>query len=316
MEFAGREALKKHWRYLVARWGAYPVVWCVAGEALMLWYLSSSKSEQERQALQERMRADWMDVTGYLRSVDPWHRPVTAHPGGRGSREMLSDELVDIEMLQTGHGGHASLPNTVNQVTESVAQEPRMPVINGEVSYEGIGGTCWQDVQRLMFWTCMLCGAAGHTYGANGLWQMSTEAEPYGPSPHGMGWGNTPWQTAAALAGSREVGIGRRILERYDWWRLEPTPDLHSPRWTKEDYYAPYAATIPGQCRIVYFPKAWGGTTAKLDPGGRYRAFFVNPATGEEYDIGAVTCKPDGTWTWPKWPLYHDLLLIIESTST
>ncbi|MCZ0939753.1 MAG: DUF5060 domain-containing protein, partial [Caldilineaceae bacterium] len=38
MDFAGEEKLKQHWRYLVARYGAYPVVWDAAGEALMPHY--------------------------------------------------------------------------------------------------------------------------------------------------------------------------------------------------------------------------------------------------------------------------------------
>lgn len=38
MKFAGKEALKRHWQYLIARWAAYPVVWCVAGEANMAFY--------------------------------------------------------------------------------------------------------------------------------------------------------------------------------------------------------------------------------------------------------------------------------------
>ena len=313
MEFAGKEVLKKHWRYLVARWGAYPVVWCVAGEALMFWYQHIFRSDGERRVFHDETRSDWIEVSRYLRWIDPWARPVTAHPGGRGSREMLTDELVDIEMLQTGHSGHASLPNTVTQVTESVAQKPRMPVINGEVSYEGIGGSCWQDVQRLMFWTCMLSGAAGHTYGANGLWQVGTEQQPYGPSPHGMSWGDAPWETAAAFAGSREVGIGRRILQRYDWWRLVPTPGLVDPRWTDEDYYGPYASTIPGQCHIVYLPKPGGSVTVKLKPGTSYNAFFVNPATNQEYDLGKVVPEGDGSWVLPaRRPIFHDLVLVIE----
>jgi hypothetical protein len=28
----GMEKVKQHWRYLIARWSAYPVVWCLAGE--------------------------------------------------------------------------------------------------------------------------------------------------------------------------------------------------------------------------------------------------------------------------------------------
>ena len=313
MEVAGKDVLKKHWRNIVARWGAYPVVWCNSGETLMPWYLHEFKGDEDRAQWHEQTRAEWMDVTRYLREIDPWHHPVTSHPGGRGSREMMADDLVDIEMLQTGHGGHASLANTVTQVTESVAQEPRMPVINGEVSYEGIGGTCWQDVQRLMFWTCMMSGAAGHTYGANGIWQMSTESEPYGPSPHGMRWGDTPWKTAARLSGSREVGIGKALLERYEWWRLEPTPDIVTPRWTPGNYIGAYAATIPGQCVIVYLADPWNSVTVKLQPGQSYRAFFVHTATGEEYPLGSPTLDEKGEWsTPPRRPIYHDLVLIVE----
>ena len=315
MRFAGPEVLKKHWRHIIARWGAYPVVWCVAGELLMLWYLERPETEEEQRMLLEETRKSWMEVTRYMRSLDPYGHPVTAHPGGRGSREMLGDELVDIEMLQTGHSGHQSLPNTVNQVTESVAQQPRMPVINGEVSYEGIGGTCWQDVQRFMFWVCMLSGAAGHTYGANGIWQLNTRQKRYGPSPHGTTWGNMPWEDAYRLPGSKQMGIGKSLLERYEWWRMEPAPDIVEDRWTPENYYGCYAARIPGQCTIVYCPMSWGRVVVELEPGAQYHAFFFDPATGEEYDIGAATPDGDGKWASPeRVPIFQDLLLVVERT--
>jgi hypothetical protein len=189
-----------------------------------------------------------------------------------------------------------------------------MPVIDGEVSYEGIGGSCWEDAQRFMFWTCMLNGAAGHTYGANGIWQMSTPREPYGPSPHGMTWGNTPWEVAYRLPGSEQVGIGKRLLERYDWWRLEPDPDSVEPRWSATDYYGPYAARIPGQCHIIYMPRPWWTPTVKgLDRRARYRAYYFDPASGEEYDYG--TFKPDKDGKWSKGghiPIFKDLVLVVE----
>jgi len=53
--FAGPEALKKHWRYIVARWGAYPVVWCVAGEVLMPWYLERFDSEDQAERYVKNM---------------------------------------------------------------------------------------------------------------------------------------------------------------------------------------------------------------------------------------------------------------------
>jgi len=35
LPWLGVERMKRHWRYIVARWGAYPVVWCLAGEGTM-----------------------------------------------------------------------------------------------------------------------------------------------------------------------------------------------------------------------------------------------------------------------------------------
>jgi len=314
--FAGPEALKKHWRYIVARWGAYPVVWCVAGEVLMPWYLERFDSEDQAERYVKNMQRQWIEVARYLRSIDPWGHPVTAHPGGRGSREILGDELADVEMLQTGHGGHQSLPNTVQQVTESVAQEPRKPVIDGEVSYEGIGGTCWQDVQRLMFWVCMLSGAAGHTYGANGIWQLNRPEAPYGPSPHGMVWGDMPWQEAYRLPGSAHVGVGRGLLERYEWWRLEPAPELVRERWSPDDYLGAYAARIPGRCILVYLPRPGMRATVRLEPGARYRAVYLDPATGRRYEIGQARADGGGMWSTPgRPPLYQDLLVALENVT-
>ena len=41
----GMTKVKQHWRYLVARWSAYPVVWCLAGEGTMPYYLSQTKEQ-------------------------------------------------------------------------------------------------------------------------------------------------------------------------------------------------------------------------------------------------------------------------------
>ena len=87
-----------------------------------------------------------------------------------------------------------------------------MPVVNAEVNYEGIMGRSWQNIQRLDFYHTMMNGAAGVTYGANGIWQLNTEEQPYGRSPHGRSWGSTPWRVAARLPGSDQVGLGGRFF--------------------------------------------------------------------------------------------------------
>src|SRR6201986_4204047 len=109
-----------------------------------------------------------------------------------------------------------------------------MPVLIGEVCYEGIQEASRQEVQRYMFWSALLSGAGGHTYGANGIWQVNAPGNPYGLSPHGHSWGGPSWDIAAQLPGSAQVGLAKAILTRYSWWRLEPTPEKVASHWTKE----------------------------------------------------------------------------------
>ena len=218
-------------------------------------------------------------------------------------------------MLQTGHGDRASISNTVNQVTGSLARTPRMPVINGEVCYEGILEASRQEVQRFMFWACILSGAAGHTYGANGIWQVNTEERPFGPSPHGRSWGDTPWQKAYRLPGSQQLGWSKALLMKYPWWRFEPHPEWIEPHWSKENYVLPYAAGIPGEVRVAFLPvRGDSPRWKKIEPGVNYRAYFFNPATGKQHDIGPVTPDAAGDWQAPNPPIFQDWVLVLEAT--
>ncbi len=47
LPWLGVERMKKHWRYLVARYGALPAVWCIAGEGEMPYYLSKDKDHDK-----------------------------------------------------------------------------------------------------------------------------------------------------------------------------------------------------------------------------------------------------------------------------
>jgi hypothetical protein len=201
------------------------------------------------------------------------------------------------------------------------AAEPRMPVIVSEVCYEGIGEACRHEVQRLMFWQSVLSGAAGHTYGANGIWQVNTRSRPYGPSPHGMAWGSTPWEDAYLLPGSLQVGLGRKLLERYRWWKFEPHPEWVDPHWSTENYSLASAAGIPGEVRVIYCPLMWEAPTAKgLERGTAWTASLHDPATGADRDIGKVTPDANGDWKisvgnkpWNTFPLYQDWVVVLEA---
>lgn len=316
LEELGEDRIRKHWRNLIARYGAYPVVWCAAGEATMPFYLYSG----DREAYIDRIRSSWTDIARYIRATDPLGRMITIHPTNSGHKEVDDASTLDFDMLQTGHSGHCDLPNTIRTLQAALDHSPRMPVINSEVCYEGILEMSREEIQRLYFWVCMLSGAAGHTYGANGIWQVNRPGEPYGPSPHGSSWGDTPWQTAMNLPGSANLGAGKRILEHYQWHRFEPRQDWIE--WRENGIYVPDAARhfvpraagIPGEVRIIYTSPLLGGLTkvTAIEPGADYRASYINPSNGDRFEVGDVVPDQSGCWTPPAPPVFRDWVLVLE----
>ncbi|HZM02184.1 MAG TPA: DUF4038 domain-containing protein, partial [Candidatus Saccharimonadales bacterium] len=223
MPWMGVKKMEAHWRYLIARYGALPVAWCAAGEANLPWYLAKGFPYDDRNQVH-----DWTEVMRYIRATDPWHRPLTLHPTGineLSSRHATDDSaLLDFDMLQTPHGKQEAVAPTVNTVRHSYAAKPTLPVIDGEASYEMLNNNIPAEWSRRMFWLCLMNGAAGHTYGANGIWQCNRPGQPHGASPHGGNYGTIPWNEAMHLPGSEQIGFGKRFFEQFAWQDFRPHP--------------------------------------------------------------------------------------------
>jgi hypothetical protein len=265
MQAIGVAGLKRHWRHLVARYGAYPVVWILAGEID-----TSTKWNQ----------GPWAEVATYLRSIDPYHHPLTCHTA-TGRRGVAGDELlIDYDMVGGSHGGgEATTPTTLAVLTDAYAKAPPLPVLCGETGYEGHMQFHFQDVQRHVFWMYMLSGAAGHTYGAAGVWHASVEGDP-GITPV---YDLTTWKEGMNSPGSTQLGLGKKLLEQYPWARFEPHPE-----WAEAGCYA---AGIPREVRMIYQPRRgvynWNGTIVKgLERDVPYHAFYFDPVNAKRYDLG------------------------------
>jgi hypothetical protein len=266
MPWMGVEKLNQHWRYLIARYGALPVVWCAAGEANLPWYLAKNFPYDDREQVKQ-----WTEVLRYIRATDPFHRPLTIHPTGIGrlsARNATDDPaLLDFDMLQTPHGQLNAVEPTVRTVRESYADTPRMPVINGEAAYEMLGDNLPTKWTRQMFWLCMTHGACGHTYGANGIWQCNRPGQPHGPSPHhapdGHGYGKIPWTESMNLPGSAQMGYGKKLFEKYAWHEFQPHPE-----WSK--YLNDPEPWRPGwrKCKWIWYPE--GNPQADAPAAKRY----------------------------------------------
>ncbi len=331
----GIEKMKKHWRYLIARWGAYPVVWCLAGEATLPFYQKVQNMRVNWAALKDffQQKKGWTEVARYVREINYNQRLISIHPfpipfwyrifvGGykTGRTQVKDPSLLDFEMLQTGHFERELVRAfTASAMNHAYSRKPIMPVINAEVVYEGHMQQHYQEMQRMIFWLCILSGAAGHTYGAGGIWQCNVRGQPFGASPHAPiphVYENTPWDEAMNLPGSKQLGLGKALLERYRWWLMKPHPEWSSPHGTRWNPMLPYAAGIPGELRIIYIPQRiynWTGPLLKkLEPDIQYHAFYFNPINGDEYDLGSISGNSKGQWQAPEVPLCQDWVLILE----
>ncbi|MCB0997648.1 MAG: DUF4038 domain-containing protein, partial [Acidimicrobiales bacterium] len=224
--FVGIDAAMRLWREIIARWSALPVIWTVAGEASLPWYgrLGSSDIDAVVQAQLEDIRR----LASFVRQHDTYLNPIAAHPcPGTGFVSSLDqfEEHLDLIMLQTGHRGQWSIPVAHEALATARERRPEVPVVNAEASYEGILGSSWHSDQRWQAWSQLLGGAAGFTYGAQGLWRF--DQGPNDPlRAHTGSWGEYRWQDAAQFEGGRHIGLAGCLLRQWGIEDYRPSPDV------------------------------------------------------------------------------------------
>ncbi|HEY2146522.1 MAG TPA: DUF4038 domain-containing protein, partial [Pirellulales bacterium] len=317
MPLMGVEKMKAHWRYLIARYGAWPVVWCAAGEANLPYYLAKGFPYDDREQVH-----GWTEVLRSIRATDPWRRPLTIHPTAINrytSRHATDDErLLDFDMLQTPHGQAEAAPVAVRAMRESYAAKPTMPVIDGEASYEMLNDNLPTAWTRAMFWLCLTNGAAGHTYGANGIWQVNRRGDPHGPSPHGGNYGKIAWDEAMRLLGSEQVALGKKFFESLPWTKLAPIDGAAA--WLDEPANAPpqMKPVAPQTCGIgdgllvIYGLKPQGIAVSRLRPNAVYHVTLFDPVTGKRTKEHDVAADANGSFSLATPHLDHDFVWLLE----
>jgi hypothetical protein len=285
----GVSRMKKHWRYIIGRYGAYPVFWIGGGEifdppeAIM-----RTLERTQPGKLRDVREIGWTEVVRYIRDTDPYHHPLSVHEIHPPYDVPLQDSaLTDFSFFQPSHFGWASIAVQISQLTANYNRPRHKPLIIGEIGYEKLGEQHLEDFQRVAFWMSMLNGAAGHSYGAIGTWQSYSASNR-------RKWSLLTWRDGMNLPGSQQVGLNARLLRNYPWWQLQPRPDWLAsggttlldisdgdigatkvvdawfiaketdadeklalpPAWLARQgtFRRPYAAGIPGQLRIIYQP--------------------------------------------------------------
>ena len=173
VNWLGLEKTKQHWRYLIARYGAYPVVWTLGGEADMPWYLTWYEADDMEQSRQKQKKI-LNDTALYIKEIDPFHRLLTVHPANSSLEPIPNMNPIDFVTLQPTHEEEGGIAHVVSHLRIAKERYPDRPVMVGEALCEGSnGGGCNERIQRVMFWTCMLSGAPGHCILTSGVWQFN-----------------------------------------------------------------------------------------------------------------------------------------------
>ena len=163
-------------------------------------------------------------------------------------------------MVQTSHWSyHDPTPDEVEEMTQEIGTERTDPTRVRRRHRAGLGGgrTGTRDAGRqcravlrgdhraVIGRTCSeflsgrgCCPGWRITYGANGVWQMTSEGGPSSNVNSSWGSGSATWREAMHYPGGRHVGIGRRIIERFRWWDLRPIPSEPRARADRSGLFA------------------------------------------------------------------------------
>jgi hypothetical protein len=149
----GLPGYKRHYRNLVARYGAHPVIWILGGET-------------------QKKHGPWYAAAEYLDATDPYDRLLCNHTSHL--RGALEDHAVfDFDMSATGHNTWNTVNKVLGETRKSFNNDPLKPFVSGESCYELHMQQNPAYLQRYQFWALMLAGRRGTPTAppASGTWE-------------------------------------------------------------------------------------------------------------------------------------------------
>ncbi len=269
--------------YIVARWGAYNVVWMLGGDGP---YTGDRA---------ERWRRIGRAVFG-----DKPARPVTMHPGGQSwvADEFRREAWYSFIGYQSGHGDSEGAIRWLVQGPPATDwdKSPVLPVINLEPNYETIlaYGTKQpfdaRAVRTALYRSLLISPTAGVTYGHHGIWFWTDK--PQVPTAHPNTGVAVPWEQAVKSEGAESVKHLAKLFGSIKWWTLRPDPSLVANKPSDPRRFIGSARSDSGDLAVIYLPQ---GLEIELNVQYLRRTTVIrwfNPSTGEFAPVGRVTAAP------------------------
>jgi hypothetical protein len=304
----GAEKMQRWWRYLIHRFGAYNVIWVLAGEYNMYNYGGFSLDF-------------WKDLGKLVKNEDPYDRILSVHntppfwDGGAEASQwstgtvLHQESWLDYNQSQVGHGKFANemIPSIVS---EAYYCKPSKPIVVTETWYEFIEGNPTGKDIRFAAWSAILSGAAGHTYGGGHVWLASVPESPADERtwPLEKSFSRTTYDYEGAVSMKYLAAFFKGVK----WWNMAPHPEL------VKEYPQPFCLANPGEEYVLYL--RYGGVVKvimdKPVVSKTWLYQWYNPATGKLYDASSIKDSNLLTFScpesYPESPDYKDWVLYIR----
>ena len=300
-------------RYIVARYGALPIVWTLAGE--VAGYAASTR---------EACIDGWREVAKYIAEIDGYNTLQTAHyTNERPYADYYFDEdWFDFTLNQ---GGHGDLPIYAYYQREHMKKHPGKPFVEGEEMYEFVSTLepngsrlCTADMMRRCAYLSIQNGACGYTYGAQGIWDTVWEKPKKPDSRNIFNRLGITWYEAIDGEGAAQLGLMRDFYEEAGVSDMHPDYDCFATEGVFADpliaeLYVPHILSTDDRSRMIlyYLPTARGEAPLKGLSDGSYHAEWFDPRTGEKTVYGDFTPEK-GCWTAPVRPGDGDWILYLK----
>jgi hypothetical protein len=288
--------------FLGKRYRSKPIVWIMGGD---------------RDIVDDEDRKIILAMVEGLKTGDGGNHLFTFHPqGGKSSSDFFkNDEWIDFHMSQTGHSSDSK--NYAFNIKHR-SMTPLRPHVDGEPRYEDHPNKFnpskegWMDdfdARQTAYWS-MFSGAFGHTYGNHNIWQMYTEKHVP------VSWARTHWKTALHHPGSAQVGYMRKMMEKRNWQRLQPSQDAVTSQNKEDNGYVVAATSQDGDFMMVYTPYGRKFTiNTQMIKADSLKAWWFNPRDGRSITLGSFANMKEIEFSPHSQGRGSDWILVVDAAS-